>query len=177
MLLCACMHVCSVVFDYFASPWTVACQPLLVHGIFQARTLEWVAISPGDLPDPGIEPADCLPLCWMCKYLKCYILLLAWLLYHCVVLFVSYYSVKVCLWYKDGLLTPIFFWFPFAWTVFPSLLFSVCICPHIWNESPAGSIMVLFLIYPLSNSVLNSPINRQLHLKCLLTDMYSLAFC
>ena len=27
-----------------------------VHGISQARVLEWVAISvPGDLPDPGIE--------------------------------------------------------------------------------------------------------------------------
>ena len=39
-----------------------------VHGIVQARILEWVAIpSPGDLPDPGIEPgspalqADSLP--------------------------------------------------------------------------------------------------------------------
>ena len=39
-----------------------------VHGIFQARVLEWGAISsPGDLPDPGIEPrspalqADALP--------------------------------------------------------------------------------------------------------------------
>ena len=39
-----------------------------VHGIFQARTLVWFAYSsPGDLPDPGIEPrspelqADCLP--------------------------------------------------------------------------------------------------------------------
>ena len=39
-----------------------------VHGIFQARILGWVAISPwGDLPDPGIEPgsptlhADSLP--------------------------------------------------------------------------------------------------------------------
>ena len=30
-----------------------------VHGIPQARTLEWVAIPPpGDLPDPGIEPAS-----------------------------------------------------------------------------------------------------------------------
>ena len=30
-----------------------------VHGILQARTLEWVAFcSPGDLPDPGIEPAS-----------------------------------------------------------------------------------------------------------------------
>ena len=28
-----------------------------IHGIFQARILEWVAISsPGDLPDPGIKP-------------------------------------------------------------------------------------------------------------------------
>ena len=28
-----------------------------VHGIFQARILEWVVISfPGDLPHPGIEP-------------------------------------------------------------------------------------------------------------------------
>ena len=28
-----------------------------VHGIFQARILEWVAISfSEDLPDPGIEP-------------------------------------------------------------------------------------------------------------------------
>ena len=30
-----------------------------VHGIFQARILEWVAISfSGDLPDPGIEPTS-----------------------------------------------------------------------------------------------------------------------
>ena len=28
-----------------ATPWTVACQALLVHGILQARMLEWVAIS------------------------------------------------------------------------------------------------------------------------------------
>ena len=30
-----------------------------VHGISQARILEWVAIPyPGDLPDPGIEPTS-----------------------------------------------------------------------------------------------------------------------
>ena len=31
-----------------------------VHGIFEARILEWVAIFPplGDLPDPGIKPAS-----------------------------------------------------------------------------------------------------------------------
>ena len=35
---------------------TVACQ---APGISQVRTLEWVAFpSPGDLPDPGIEPAS-----------------------------------------------------------------------------------------------------------------------
>ena len=28
-----------------------------VHGIYQARILAWVPVpSPGDLPDPGIEP-------------------------------------------------------------------------------------------------------------------------
>ena len=39
-----------------------------VHGILQARILDWVTIpSPGDLPNPGIEPpspafqADSLP--------------------------------------------------------------------------------------------------------------------
>ena len=46
------------------------CDPIdyTVHGILQARILEWVAcLSPGDLPDPGIEPgslalqADSLP--------------------------------------------------------------------------------------------------------------------
>ena len=34
------------------------CSPPVssVHGIFQARILEWVAISsPGDLPDPGVK--------------------------------------------------------------------------------------------------------------------------
>ena len=28
----------------------------IVHGILQARILEWPVSSPGDLPDPGIEP-------------------------------------------------------------------------------------------------------------------------
>ena len=29
---------------FFATPWTVAHQPPLVHGIFQARILEWAGI-------------------------------------------------------------------------------------------------------------------------------------
>ena len=37
----------------------VAHQAPLSVGILQARILEWVAIPPpGDLPDPGIEPAS-----------------------------------------------------------------------------------------------------------------------
>ena len=42
--------------------------PDSVSGIIQARIIEWIAFpSPGDLPDPGIEPrsptlqADSLP--------------------------------------------------------------------------------------------------------------------
>ena len=44
--------------DSSATPWTVACQvPLSPES--QARILEWVSISsPGDLPDPGIEPTS-----------------------------------------------------------------------------------------------------------------------
>ena len=38
----------------------MGCDPpgSFVYGIFQARIVEWVAISPGDLPDPGIEPVS-----------------------------------------------------------------------------------------------------------------------
>ena len=35
---------------------TSCSAPGSVHGISQARTLEWAALTPGDLPDPGIEP-------------------------------------------------------------------------------------------------------------------------
>ena len=51
------------------TPWTVARQAPLVHGLVQARVLEWVTMpSPGDLPDPGIKrvspalQANSLPL-------------------------------------------------------------------------------------------------------------------
>ena len=51
------------------TPWTVgAWQAPTVHGISQARILEWLPFpSPGDLPNPGIEDespalqADSLP--------------------------------------------------------------------------------------------------------------------
>ena len=51
-----------------SDPMDCSLSGFSVHGIFQARVLEWNAIpSPGDLPDPGIEPgspalqADTLP--------------------------------------------------------------------------------------------------------------------
>ena len=51
--------VCSV-----AQPCLTLCDPMncsspssSVHGIFQARTLEWAAFPfPGDLPNPGTKP-------------------------------------------------------------------------------------------------------------------------
>ena len=34
-----------VMFDSIAVLWTVACQAPSVHGIFQVRILEWVALA------------------------------------------------------------------------------------------------------------------------------------
>ena len=52
----------------FVTPWTCSPPGSSVHGILQARILEWVVISfSRDLPNPGIEPrspalqADSLP--------------------------------------------------------------------------------------------------------------------
>ena len=49
-----------------AKSYLTLCDPMgcsppgsSIHGISQARIPEWVAIpSPGDLPDPGIEPGS-----------------------------------------------------------------------------------------------------------------------
>ena len=39
-----------------------------IHGIFQARILEWVPISsPGDLPDPGIKPRSLVSITLLVK--------------------------------------------------------------------------------------------------------------
>ena len=53
----------------FCNPMDCSPPGSSVHGILQARILEWVAISsPGDFPNPGIEPespalqVDSLPL-------------------------------------------------------------------------------------------------------------------
>ena len=55
-LCCVLRHFTRV--QLFATPWTITHQAP-IHGILQARILEWVAISfSRDLPNPGIEPAS-----------------------------------------------------------------------------------------------------------------------
>ena len=68
------MFYASCVVVYLLSHVRLFCDPVTVvgssvHGIFQARRLEWVAISfPGNYPDPGMVPmfpvyqGDSLPL-------------------------------------------------------------------------------------------------------------------
>ena len=61
--VCVCMHACIWSLScvrLFAIPWTVTCQALL-HGIFQARILEWAVISYSrkwsrNLPNRRIKP-------------------------------------------------------------------------------------------------------------------------
>ena len=55
------MHVSSVVSD-LCDPMDCSSPGSSVHGILQARILEWFAISTsGDFLDPGIKPASPAP--------------------------------------------------------------------------------------------------------------------
>ena len=61
MLLCLNMLLfsCSVVSDSFATTWTISPPGSSVHGISQARMLDWVTISfSRGSSYPGIEPAS-----------------------------------------------------------------------------------------------------------------------
>jgi len=42
--VCACMLGCFICVWLFVTLWTVVCQNSSVHGIFQARILEWVSM-------------------------------------------------------------------------------------------------------------------------------------
>ena len=56
-----CVHVSSAAESYLTLCDPVDCSPpgSSVHGISQARILQWFAFpSPGDLSDPGIEPVS-----------------------------------------------------------------------------------------------------------------------
>ena len=64
-----CMHAQLLSHVWLCDPMDCSHPGSSVHGIFQARILEWLPIpTPGDLPNPGIEPrspalqADSLPL-------------------------------------------------------------------------------------------------------------------
>ena len=53
--LCEVAQSCPTLCD----PMDCSLPASSVHGIFQARILEWLPFpSPGDLPDPGIEPGS-----------------------------------------------------------------------------------------------------------------------
>ena len=55
--MCGCVHTQS--HPALCDPMDCSLPGSSDHGVFQARILEWVAIhSPGDLPNPGIEPAS-----------------------------------------------------------------------------------------------------------------------
>ena len=65
-------YVCVLVAQSCPTLWDpMDCNPRgsSLHGILQARILEWVAIpSPGDLPDPGSNPG--LPVLQASSLLK-----------------------------------------------------------------------------------------------------------
>ena len=56
------MCVCVLSFVWLCDLTDCRLPGSSVHGIFQARILEWLAISlSGDLPDPGTKPASLAP--------------------------------------------------------------------------------------------------------------------
>ena len=52
MCVCSVAQACLTLCNHMDCSLPVS----YVHGLFQARMLEWV-LTPGDLPDPGIDPA------------------------------------------------------------------------------------------------------------------------
>ena len=55
--VCVCVCVCTQLCPTLCDPMDCNLPDSSVHGIFQARLLEWVAISsPGDFPNSGIKP-------------------------------------------------------------------------------------------------------------------------
>ena len=54
MCVCVCVRYLLSRVQLFVTPWAVALRGSSVHGILQARILEWVAVpSPRDLLNPG----------------------------------------------------------------------------------------------------------------------------
>ena len=69
------VHACICVqslrpFLTFCDPMDCSLPGSSVHGILQAKILEWVPVSsPGDLPDPGIEPGSPMSLALSGRFL------------------------------------------------------------------------------------------------------------
>ena len=87
------VHALSHV-QLFVNPWTIARQAPLSMWFFQARILEWVAISSSrDLSDPGIEPVSPalaggffsaeLPGKPPCTHLTCHVIVLS--IFTCII--------------------------------------------------------------------------------------------
>ena len=70
--LCCTIYPCMLVSAKLLQPCQILCNPIdhsppgsSLHGILQARILEWVAMSSSrDLPDPGLEPISLCLLHW-----------------------------------------------------------------------------------------------------------------
>ena len=71
--------LCSVVSDSL-TPWTAACQGSFVHGIFQARILEWVAIS---YSRGSSRPRDRIHVSDITSIGRWYIYIYIYIFYHC----------------------------------------------------------------------------------------------
>ena len=57
--MCVCVCVCAQSYLTFCDLMDCSPPDSSVHEISQAGILEWVAFpTPGDLPDPGIEPSS-----------------------------------------------------------------------------------------------------------------------
>ena len=65
--VCVCVYVCVYLCELshvwlFGTPWTKLLGSS-VHAIFQSRILEWLPLpTPGNLPNPGIEPETLSPV-------------------------------------------------------------------------------------------------------------------
>ena len=74
VFVCVCDLMCFSHVQLPATPWTVACQAPLSMGV--CRQAYWSGLSfppPGDLPDPGIEPASLSSLALTGEFFTIYI--------------------------------------------------------------------------------------------------------
>ena len=95
--VCVCVCVCVC-----AQSYLILCDPCMdcslpgspVHGIFQARILEWGALhSPGDRPDSGIEPTSLASLALTGRFFTYCAMSQAWISDKSLDLFISWVDI------------------------------------------------------------------------------------